>query len=122
MAPEQIQACWDACNLCAQAGETYLRALEREAGTEEAKDPAKDLKGILADAVGMCRITAASLARVGKGSSICCEACAQLCALSASACANEKGEMAAQCARAFAHCAEECRRLAAGLPHPSYLA
>lgn len=122
MAPEQIQACLEACKLCAEAGDVYLRALEHRGESEERTLSASDAYSVLADAIGMCRVTASSLARPGKGSRICCETCAQLCALGASVCDVMKGEMAAQCARTFAHCADECRRLAAGLPQAVYLA
>lgn len=117
MAPEQIQTCIETCNLCAEAGEAYLRSLasEKTSGGPDAT------LALLQDAVAMCRITACSLDRVSAGAKICSEACAQLCDLSAQACAAEEGEEAARCERVFRHTARECRQLATGLPAGSYL-
>lgn len=116
MAPEQIQACIEACNLCADMGDAYVRTLTDRSDEAQAENSAEALR----DAAAMCRITASSLSRVSEASRICCEACAQLCELAARDCALDDQDEVAQCERALLHCADECRRLADGLPEARY--
>lgn len=118
MAPEQIQACIEACKRAAEAGEAFVRTLTE--GSETAV--AIEAREVVGDAVAMSRITASTLMRVSAASKACCEACAQLTEMAAQACSNPGREVSAQCRRAMLHCAEECRRLAEGLPQARYLA
>lgn len=116
MAPEQIQACIDACNLCADMGDAYVRTLKDRSDEAALKNSME----VLRDATAMCRITASSLNRVSEASKICCEACAMLSEMAARACARDDEDEAAQCERVLLHCADECRRLAGGLPEVHY--
>ena len=118
MAPEQIQACIEACTRSAEAGEAYVRVLTE--GGESA--PAKQTWKMVSDAVSMCKVTASTLMQVSAASKSCCQACVELCEIAARACSPDTREESAQCERALVHCATECRRLAGGLPEAHYLA
>jgi hypothetical protein len=119
MAPEQIQSCIDACNLCAEACEQQLRTLSnRHIETKPAAN-------LIRDCAALCRVTAASLSGVSEASGLLCAACARLCNMAAQACEKEEEEEeeeAAQCVRAARHCAKECDHMAGGMPHTTALA
>ena len=118
MAPEQLQSCMDACNLCADACERLI-ALSATADNEENKsfDAA-----VIIDCAGICRLAALSLKHVSRASSMMCEACAQISDICANECDKLSSEEGAQCVRSSRHCAEECRRMAQGIPPVTQLA
>jgi len=113
MAPEQIQSCIDACNLCAEACEQQLHAARAATGSTE-----RDAEHLLIrDCAALCRLAAGSLAEVSAAAGVLCLACAQVCRM----CAEERNA-ADQLARACRHCASECERLAGSLPSATALA
>ncbi len=117
MAPEQIQSCIDACNLCAEACEQQLGEV-----THQPADQKEEIQILVVDCAALCRLTASSLLAVSAASGLLTAACAQVCRMCASQEGHAHSDTSRQLIRACLHCAGECEHLSNGLPSASALA
>lgn len=108
MTNQQFQSCIEACNACADAGDSCAAACLQE---HDVKMMAECIR-LDIDCAAICRLAASYMARGSQFAQMICQACAQVCEACGAECARHQHDHCQRCAEACRRCADECRRMA----------